>query len=90
MNGNKWIGTFMDGIVEYDGVTWQKFNSNNSWMPDLITAICVDGNGIMWAGITHWENYTGGLYKYDDTKGWTLYTSYFSDRLSCIVKSGRG
>lgn len=87
--GNKWIGTYANGIVRFNGITWEKFNSNNAWMPDIITTINVDASGIIWAGITHWENYTGGLYKYDESKGWTLYTSYFSDRLSCIVSDLR-
>jgi hypothetical protein len=84
-NNNKWIGTFVDGLVKYDGTNWQQYNSNNSWMPDLITALCVDESGDIWAGITYWDNYPGGLYKFDESKGWMLYTSYFSDRLSCIV-----
>jgi ligand-binding sensor domain-containing protein len=86
-SGNKWIGTPANGIVKFDGINWSIYNSGNGWMPDIITALGTDDAGNIWAGITHFSNYTGGLYKFGEAKGWELFSSYFSDRISCIVNS---
>jgi ligand-binding sensor domain-containing protein len=83
--GNKWIGTYINGIAKFDGSTWEVFNSNNMWIPDKVTTLKADNSNNIWAGITSWDYYIGGLYKYDDAHGWALFSSYFSDRISCIV-----
>jgi hypothetical protein len=86
-NGNKWIGTSINGIFKFDGNNWQNYSSENNWMPDIVTALGTDDTGNIWAGISHYDNFPGGLYKFDEINGWTLFTSYFSDRISCIVSA---
>ncbi|MCX6151813.1 MAG: PEGA domain-containing protein [Ignavibacteriales bacterium] len=83
--GNYWVGTAMSGVAKYDGKEWQKFNDVNANIPIIVTALATDGLGNVWGGFTSFGLYSGGIFKYDEVKGWSLYSGSFSDRLSCIV-----
>jgi ligand-binding sensor domain-containing protein len=57
----KYVPTIEDGLLIYDGITFEKFNTSNSNMPDnYLFCIEKDTNEIFWMG-----SYNGGLIKYD-------------------------
>lgn len=65
--GNKWLGTYNEGLVKFDGINFITFNTQNSILPgDKINAITVDHQHNVWAGTD------SGLVKYDGVN-WTLY-----------------
>lgn len=50
-NDVKWIGTFGNGIIKFDGRNWQSYNSGNSPLPNnFITAMAFDKNMHLWIG----------------------------------------
>jgi ligand-binding sensor domain-containing protein len=60
-NNLKYVPTIEDGLLIYDGITFEKFNASNSNMPDnYLFCIEKDTNEIFWMG-----SYNGGLIKYD-------------------------
>jgi ligand-binding sensor domain-containing protein len=73
-SGNKWIGTWWDGLVRFDGNNWDVYNTSNSGLPDNeVHAIAIDDRDIKWIG-TH----SGGLAKFDGTN-WDVYNTSNSD-----------
>lgn len=80
--GTAWIGTFKQGLIEYDGKATH-YNSENSTLPDsiVISDIAVDKNDNIWIGSN------AGLIKYDK-KEFTLYNtsnSPLAEDLVCSV-----
>jgi ligand-binding sensor domain-containing protein len=70
LDGIKWIGTFGDGLIEYNGSEWIVHNSNNSpLLNNNIWTITVDSSNNKWIGT---YGNTGGLVKYDG-ENWTVY-----------------
>lgn len=70
-NGNMWFGTQYDGLVKYDGIKWEVFNTKNSAIPsNTIYDFDIDKEGNIWL-TTHAEI---GLVKYDGTN-FTVYDS---------------
>lgn len=60
-NNLKYIATIEDGLVIYDGITFESLNISNSNLPDnYLYCIEKDTNEIFWMG-----SYNGGLIKYD-------------------------
>jgi ligand-binding sensor domain-containing protein len=62
IDGNlKYIPTIDDGLLVYDGITFEQFNTTNSDIPDnYLYCINKDTAGIFWMG-----SYNGGLIKFD-------------------------
>ena len=55
-----WIGTFGGGLVRFDGVTMEIYNSENSMLPgNYVRAIDIDKDGKLWISAD------GGLAKFD-------------------------
>ncbi len=61
--GVAWIGTFKQGLVQYDGII-TNYNRNNSILPDslIIWSVAIDKNDVVWIGSNK------GLIKYDHSK----------------------
>ncbi len=69
-NGNKWVGTYLGGLVKFDGTNWTVFDTSNSGLPNnAITSIFIDRYDNKWIGTLG-----GGMAKFDDTK-WTVYNT---------------
>ena len=78
---NKWIGTYDDGLVKYDGTNWTVYNMANSGLPsNAVQCITADQSNNLWIGV-------GYLVKFDGTN-WTIYTTSNSGlpkaEVSCI------
>ena len=68
-NNAIWIGTTLNGMLKYDGVTFQSFNDANSDIPDnFIKTITVDKLGHKWLGTVE------GLTRFDDIS-WVTWTT---------------
>jgi ligand-binding sensor domain-containing protein len=68
-NGNKWVGSYFNGVGKFDGTSWTVYDTGNSGLPqNLIRGIAVEPSGIAWFAT---GNY-GGLAKLDGTI-WTVY-----------------
>lgn len=64
-----WIGTTINGVLKYDGVSFQSFTAANSDLPDnFIKTITIDKVGHKWIGTVE------GLSKFDGTN-WVTWTS---------------
>lgn len=51
LTGNFWVISNGEGILKFDGNTWEKFNKSNSPLPtNQFTDIIVDGNNNKWFG----------------------------------------
>ena len=69
-SGNKWIGTYEDGLTKFNGTDWITYNTENSGLPsEGITSIAIDGSEVKWIGTDG-----GGLTKFDGTD-WTSYNT---------------
>ncbi|MBU0488508.1 MAG: hypothetical protein KKD31_11230, partial [Bacteroidetes bacterium] len=67
--GNKWIGTYGDGLAKFDGSIWTTYNTSNSGLPqNWVSSITIDAQGNMWIGTS------GGLAKFDGSI-WTTYNT---------------
>jgi ligand-binding sensor domain-containing protein len=86
--GNKWIGTMLEGLAKFDGVNWTVYNTSNSNLPSNdVRAIAIDGQGNKWIGTSE------GLVKFDG-KNWTVYNTSNSglpsDYVTAIAIDGQG
>ncbi len=86
--GGVLAGRLDDGILRYDGATWQPFASQESSLPsERVTALAVDGASRIWAG-SHF-----GLCVYDQGR-WLTYQEANSglgdDHISALAISGGG
>ncbi len=60
--GNKWISTYGEGLIKYDGITFTAYNTNNSNLPyNFLNDVKIDSNG------TIWVSHQGGISKFDQT-----------------------
>ncbi len=59
--GNRWFGTWGGGLSRFDGKTWRSFTIQNGLSGDVVHALAVDRNGVLWAGTN------GGVSRYDGT-----------------------
>ena len=51
--GNIWVGTYMAGVMMYNGSAWNHFDKNNSSLPtDFIQGLSADKKGNIWASTT--------------------------------------
>ncbi|HVM48686.1 MAG TPA: two-component regulator propeller domain-containing protein, partial [Candidatus Acidoferrum sp.] len=66
--GNFWIGTDGDGLLRLREGSLTAFTHTNGLPGDSISSLCVDPDGVLWAGTTR------GLGRYDGRK-WTVYTT---------------
>ena len=48
--GNIWIGTFNEGVVMYNGKTFQKYNTQNGLVDNTVLCTYEDNEGKMWFG----------------------------------------
>jgi len=49
--GNKWIGTFNDGLAKFDGEAWTVYNTRNSGLPDnWVCSLAIDEQENIWIG----------------------------------------
>jgi ligand-binding sensor domain-containing protein len=76
VHGNKWFGTFGNGVYMFDGTNWTNYTSENSGLTDdwiVANGIAADSQGNVWFGTSNSSNGTG-VSKFDGTN-WTTYTS---------------
>jgi signal transduction histidine kinase/ligand-binding sensor domain-containing protein len=66
-NGNFWIGTGGGGLIRLRENGMTSFTRTNGLPGDNVASLCVDQEGVLWAGTTL------GLGRFDGTK-WTIYT----------------
>lgn len=70
----KWFG-FYGGLARFDGTDWTVYNTGSSSLPDNhVTSMAIDPDGTRWIG-----TWGGGLAKFDDKAGWTIYNWLNSD-----------
>jgi ligand-binding sensor domain-containing protein len=68
--GNKWIGTSDNGILRFDGKTWNVLNAKNSRLPyDDIDCLYFDKKGRLWVSTM------SGLYIFYQNK-WKVYKRF--------------
>ena len=68
-NGDKWFGTWGDGLAHFDGSQWTIYNTIETDLPsNSINDIVIDLNGNVWIGTQE------GLVLFDGTN-WTVYNS---------------
>lgn len=78
---NKWLGTWQNGIIKYDGTDWINFTTSNSDLPhNNIQCITNDSNGVIWIGTY------SGLTKFDGTN-WTNYNTSNSNLPTNFIHS---
>ena len=62
--GNKWLGTYNNGLVKFDGKKWTAYNKDNSIFPDKsVRSIAIDSKNNKWIGTRD-----NGLVVFDDKK----------------------
>jgi len=62
-----WVASF-DGLIKYDGYTWNIWNTQNGLPSDNVTSIAFTGTGDIWAGMRN------GIGFFDkETELWTIY-----------------
>ncbi len=68
-NGMKWIGTYWNGIIKFDGTNWTTYDTSNSGLPkNYVNSIVLDESETKWIGTFD------GLAKFDGTN-WTTYNT---------------
>ena len=73
---NKWVGTTLNGVTTYNGITFTTYISSSSGLPDdYVTAIGVDNNNNKWFGTQNFgPGIASGVTRFDGTN-WTTYTT---------------
>ncbi|MEP0862683.1 MAG: T9SS type A sorting domain-containing protein, partial [Ignavibacterium sp.] len=75
--GNYWFGTYYSGLVKFDGVSWQNFNTSNSDLPsNRITGISYNSQSGLWIATAD-----TGIVNYDGNN-WTNYNTSNSPLIS--------
>lgn len=68
-DGVKWIATNGNGLIRYDGMTWQKFSTSNSGLlSNFISKLVCDQDNNLWMANSN------GLLKFDGST-WTIYNT---------------
>ena len=71
LDGNIWFGTYWDGLIKFDGSTWEYYNETNSNIPNnTIWDIAIDKEGNPWFTCSH----EIGVVKFDGSN-FTVYDS---------------
>ncbi len=66
---NKWLGSWQDGLLKFDDVSWTQYTTSNSDLPnDNINCVATDNNNDVWIGTA------SGLTKFNGTS-FTTYTT---------------
>jgi streptogramin lyase/tetratricopeptide (TPR) repeat protein len=70
-----WIGTYGDGVVKFDGKTWENYRTgpNTQLKDNLIRSIAIDRKGNKWIGTLF-----GGLAKFNGDATWDVYMDFNS------------
>jgi len=103
-NGDVWMGSQQNGVVDFNGVSWKTFDSMNSgiYPSNQVNQVVFDATGNPWivggswsvAGSTMGKSYfEGGASHFDGTK-WTTYNltngNFPSNNLSCVTIDKKG
>jgi hypothetical protein len=64
--GNKWFGTYDNGVSKFDGANWTTYNTSTGLIHNNVFAIAVDTLGMMWFATGY------GVSVFDGTN-WTTY-----------------
>lgn len=76
--GNKWLGTFDNGLAKFDGNNWVIYTTDNSNLPgNYIQTLDIDSDGNIWIASAE-HSYEGpvsglGLTKFDRDTTWITY-----------------
>jgi len=80
-NGIKWIGTFDNGVIRFDDLTFTNYNTSNSPIPsNKINCVSVDAQNNVWIGTPYGIGIFNG-------SGWRIYDRYNSDLSTEIVNA---
>ena len=69
-DGDLWVGTWINGLMYFDGSSWKNITEKDGLKNDRVSSIDIDSSGKVWVGSL---NKKGGLSVYDDNK-WTNYS----------------
>jgi ligand-binding sensor domain-containing protein len=47
-NGDVWVGTYLGGVLRFDGETWSTYTEETGLADDWVTSIAIDSEGIVW------------------------------------------
>jgi signal transduction histidine kinase/ligand-binding sensor domain-containing protein len=84
--GNFWIGTDGSGLIRLRENGMTSFTRTNGLPSDNVASLCVDPEGVLWAGTSR------GLGRFDGSK-WTVYTTregLSADSLGYLLADGEG
>ncbi|MBN2756635.1 MAG: T9SS type A sorting domain-containing protein [Bacteroidales bacterium] len=74
--GNKWFGSFDNGVTFYNGTDWIIYNSENSNMNNHVNAITVEGDNSVWFaspdGVRRYSSSNNFVHYSDDGNGHTI------------------
>jgi len=77
--GNKWVGTFADGLVKFNNNDWEVYYPGNSDLPGpFIGDIESDYCGNVWMSVNGFANdisYGIGLVRFDGDTSWTTFST---------------
>jgi ligand-binding sensor domain-containing protein len=62
-NGHLWVGTDGDGLFQFDGNRWERFDTANGLPTNRIRTLFIDRHGEMWIALTTGEG-GGALVRY--------------------------
>ncbi len=80
-NGDKWVGTFSDGIVIFNGASTTRINrANDELSSDGVGALAIDDLGRVWVGTEY------GLNIWDGTE-WISYDMDSSDLMNNAIEA---
>ena len=48
--GNKWFGTYGNGVLKFDDTNWTNYTKINGLSSDTVTSIAIDAHGNKWFG----------------------------------------
>ncbi|MCK4412315.1 MAG: hypothetical protein KAY32_02100 [Candidatus Eisenbacteria sp.] len=83
-DGILWVCAQFTGLWEFDGATWENYNSGNSGLlGDIILSADTDSQGNLWLGTAGWDGpygQNGAVAKYDGSS----WTNYYLDNSGLI------
>lgn len=79
--GVKWFGTWGGGLSRFDGKRWKTYTSEDGLAGDVVHALAVDPQGILWIGTN------GGVSRFDGTsfKNFTVRDGLFGGTIYSIA-----
>ncbi len=69
-SGDLWIGTWLNGLMHFDGQVWENITENEGLQNDRVSSISIDNFGRIWVSSLHNK---GGVCVYSGNN-WTKYT----------------